>query len=47
MSLDAVPQSQVFEVVEKPHYSMATFGAAYFSAEMNQALLFDLNCITV
>ena len=45
MFLNAESNSQVIQVVEKPHYSMATVGAANSAEEAIQAFLFGLDCI--
>ena len=39
MSSNAESQSQVIEVAEKPHYSMATVGAANSAEETIEAFL--------
>ena len=44
MSSNAESHSQVIEVVEKPHYSMATVGAASSAEEAIQIFLFGLDC---
>ena len=45
MSLNVELHSQVIEVVKKPHYLMATVGAASSAEEAIQAFLFGTNCI--
>ena len=45
MSSNAESQSRVIEVVEKPHYSMATVGAVSCAEEAIQAFLFGPDCI--
>ena len=45
MFLNAESHSQVIQVVEKPHYSMATVGAANSAEEVIQAFLFGPDCI--
>ena len=45
MSLNAESHSQVIEVLEKTHYSMATVGAASSTEEAIQAFLFGPDCI--
>ena len=45
MSSNAESQSQVIKVVEKPHYSMATSGAASSAEEAIEAFLFGPDCI--
>ena len=45
MPSNAESHSQVIEVVEKPHYSMATVGAANFVEGAIQAFLSSPDCI--
>ena len=45
MSSNAEIHSQVIEIVEKLHYSMATGGAANSAEEAIEAFLFGLDCI--
>ena len=45
MSLNAESHSQAIEVVEKPHYFIATVGAASSTEEAIQAFLIGTDCI--
>ena len=45
MSSNAESHSQVIEVVEKPHYTMAAIGAADSAEKAIQAFLFGPDCI--
>ena len=45
MSSNAESHSQVIEAVEKPHYSMASVGAANSVDEAIEEFLFGPNCI--
>ena len=45
MSSNAESHSQVIEVVEKPHYFIATVGAASSAEEAIQAFLLGPDCI--
>ena len=45
MSSNAELHSQLIKVVEKPHYSMVTIGAANSVEETIKAFLFGPDCI--